>query len=94
MMSSLPASTLTVPVNTDCSTNNTNASRRLSQTITDIVTGSTPAGRSRSSSSPPSPIKFDQGPNKISIQFDGGGQIIVRPNRTVRGRLPFYIYIS
>ncbi|KAG2203455.1 hypothetical protein INT47_008182 [Mucor saturninus] len=86
-MTSLPANTLTVPAtNTECSNNNnTNASRRLSQTITDIVTGSTPTGRNRSSSSPPSPTKLEQGPNKISIEFDGGGQIIVRPNRIVRG---------
>lgn len=83
-MSSVPANTLSIPTNNnDCS--NT-PSRRLSQTITDIVTGANPTGRSRSSSSPPSPIRIEQGPNKLSIEFDGGGQIIVRPNRTVRGK--------
>lgn len=88
MMTSSPTDTLAVPTNNDCystTASNTTASRRLSQTITDIVTGANPTGRSRSSSSPTSPIRTEQGPNKISVEFDGGGQIIIRPNRTVRG---------
>lgn len=87
MMSSLPVSlAIPSPANSDYSHTNA-SSRRLSQTITDIVSVATPAGRSRSSSSPPSPIKEEQGPNKLAISFDGGSQIIVRPNRIVRGML-------
>ncbi|KAL9552848.1 hypothetical protein MBANPS3_003573 [Mucor bainieri] len=63
--------------------------RRLSQTITDIVTGSNPnATRSRSGSSPrsPSPTQVEvQIPKKLSIEFEGGTHIIVRPNRIIRG---------
>lgn len=82
MMSSLPASTQSLPANHDC--NPDSSSRRLSQTITDIVSGTYPASRGRSGSSPPSPVRLEQ--DRISVLFEGGGQIIVRPNRTVRGK--------
>lgn len=86
MMTSLPAS-LTIPLSTNSEHSSNSSSRRLSQTITDIVSVASPTGRSRSSSSPPSPIKVEQGPNKLGINFDGGSQIIVRPNRIVRGKM-------
>jgi hypothetical protein len=85
---------LSVHTNTSLNSGDSNDSsflssspRRLSQHISDIVTSPT---RNRSSSSPQqptSPIKLlDGGSNRISIEFDGGSQIIVRPNRIVRGR--------
>ncbi|KAI8639013.1 hypothetical protein BD408DRAFT_350762 [Parasitella parasitica] len=62
--------------------------RRLSQTITDIVTGSslyTTRSRSGSSARSPSPVHEEaQLATKLSIQFEGGTQIIVRPNRLIR----------
>ncbi|KAI8090678.1 hypothetical protein BDF21DRAFT_411805 [Thamnidium elegans] len=85
MMTSLPVSLAIPSPPTSNYSHTTGSSRRLSQTITDIVSVATPTDRSRSSSSPPSPIKVEQGPNKLSISFDGGSQIIVRPNRIVRG---------
>ena len=73
------------------SNNIASSPRRLSQTISDIVTGSSPnATRSRSGSSPrpPSPTHVEaQNSKKLSIEFEGGSQIIVRPNRIIRGIL-------
>lgn len=71
------------------SNNLASSPRRLSQTISDIVTGSSPnATRSRSGSSPrsPSPTHVEtQSLKMLSIEFEGGAQIIVRPNRIIRG---------
>lgn len=73
------------------SSNTSSSPRRLSQTITDIVTGSTPnTTRSRSGSSPrsPSPTHVElQTPKKLTIEFEGGTHIIVRPNRIIRGNV-------
>ena len=97
MVSAPHSSTLAIPSLSppesanSASSNASSASspRRLSQTITDIVTGSNPnTTRSRSGSSPrsPSPTHVEiQTPKKLSIEFEGGTHIIVRPNRIIRG---------
>lgn len=79
------ADTLTVPPSHHDASNP--STRRLSQTISDIVIGATPT-RSRSSSSPrpTSPVKLESDASKIAIHFDGGAQIIIRPNRIIRGK--------
>ncbi|KAI9469780.1 MAG: hypothetical protein EXX96DRAFT_623387 [Benjaminiella poitrasii] len=72
------------------------SARRLSQTITDIVSGpNSTRTNNRSSSNLSSPnnlIEHQQASskssnitNKLTIEFDGGGQIIVRPNRVIKG---------
>jgi hypothetical protein len=94
LVSSQPSSnTLTIPSSSstsdESSSNGLSSSpRRLSQHITDIVTSVNPTTRSRSSSSPrpPSPVEPATTGNKMTIEFDGGAQIIVRPNRIIRGK--------
>lgn len=97
MVNAAHSSTLVIPSecgNTTASSNTASSAsspRRLSQTITDIVTGSNPnTTRSRSGSSPrsPSPTHAEiQTPKKLSIEFEGGTHIIVRPNRIIRGNI-------
>lgn len=62
----------------------TSSTRRLSQTITDIVTS---PSRSRSSSSPrsPSPTESQIASNTVTVHFEGGQLLIIRPNRIIRG---------
>lgn len=90
------SASLSIPCSTvadGSSTLSSSPTRRLSQTITDIVTG-VPGTRSRSGSAPrsPSPSRPESlGPNKLRIDFEGGSQIIVRPNRVVRGVVNFNV---
>ncbi|CAO3612809.1 unnamed protein product [Mucor hiemalis] len=85
----IPSSTASSDDHSSSNSSNLSSSpRRLSQHITDIVTAASPT-RSRSGSSPrsPSPTKLEAGANSLTIDFDGGAQIIVRPNRIVRGTI-------
>ncbi|KAI7864889.1 hypothetical protein BDF14DRAFT_1829930 [Spinellus fusiger] len=63
-------------------TNSTFSSRRISQHITDIVTGS--ISSKNKTHSPPSP-PLDTKPTELSIEIEGGHQLIIRPNRIARG---------
>lgn len=92
----IPSSTASSDDHSSSNSSNLSSSpRRLSQHITDIVTAASPT-RSRSGSSPrsPSPTKLEAGANSLTIDFDGGAQIIVRPNRIVRGKIPSYLFFS
>ncbi|KAI8367527.1 uncharacterized protein BYT42DRAFT_586592 [Radiomyces spectabilis] len=72
----------------DGSVSNTShsSSRRLSQQISDIVSGGgTARHRNNSVSKNAQHLPPDQANNEIFLEFDAGQQLIVRPNRIVRG---------
>ncbi|CEP07804.1 hypothetical protein [Parasitella parasitica] len=85
MVNAFHSNTLTIPPEFS----GVPTTRRLSQTISDIVTGSslnTTRSKSGSCAKSPSPAHTERPmPTKLSIQFEGGTQMIVRPNRIVRG---------
>jgi hypothetical protein len=63
------------------STANRESNNRLSQVLTERVTT-----RNRSSSSPPLLTKNVGLQNQLSIEFEGSSQVILRPNRIIKGK--------
>jgi len=94
----MESSTSLLSTSQDTSSTHTNqlsvASHRLSQTLNGLAHV---GNRNRSSSvnasaapivvAPSNPSPSDSAPTSLLIEFDGGSHVIVRPNRTIRGKV-------
>ncbi|KAI9032670.1 hypothetical protein CLU79DRAFT_727382 [Phycomyces nitens] len=79
-------SSATLMTSSDNSTSSSNSSRRISQHITDIVSGNS-SNRTKHHSMPPTPNPSEIKPSEMTIEIEGGHQLIIRPNRVVRGHV-------
>lgn len=94
----MESSTSLLSTSQDTSSTHTNqlsvASHRLSQTLNGLAhVGNRNRSSSVNASAAPivvassNPTPSDSAPTSLLIEFDGGSHVIVRPNRTIRGKV-------